>query len=189
MAGNPVALLTVLLVGLTALFLMLQLRKQITMADRREYRLRSYAREQSGAIRAMAREALVLRRTLTKTSDEVERMAQDTLALREKVRQAEAVDRRLYVLDDRRSPSDHEFVAAVSHPAYQRHVQPKATDSWAAAWAAGRRYVVWAADRDRAVAKVAARLPSDHGYVVHSVMPRPVEPAGTPREKPGNGGG
>lgn len=172
MPGNLITFLGVLLAGLTAVILTFKMRGRLREAGEREGRLRAFMREQSNAIRAMARETLHLRRHVGKATREIESLSQDYVALKEKVKQAEGVDRRLYVLDDRRTQVDTEFIISMAHPNYKRHVSPKATAALSMAWSTGRRYVVWAVDKDRALDKINARMPKEQGYVICAVAQR-----------------
>lgn len=172
MPANLLTFLAVLLAGLTAVFLAFMARARLKLAAERETRMRSFLRDQSAAIRGMARQSLQLRRHIRAATDDIETLTRDFHATRERFKAAEAVDRRLYVLDDRRTPADQEFIASISHPTYQRHVSPKATQALAMAWMTGRRYVVWAVDKNRALDKINARLSRDQGYVISAIAHR-----------------
>ena len=52
------------------------------------------------------------------------------------------------------------------HSNYKVHVSPEATPELNMAWVTGRRYVVWAVDKDRALDKLNSRMPKEKGFVI-----------------------
>ena len=162
--------LLIALFGVTAILSLYKARGRVQKAYLRESKLRQFVREQSNAIRMLARETLQLRRHTRKLIGEIERMTGDFAALKEKIQDAETIDRRIYVLDDRRTPADQEFVVSIHHPNYKGHVAPTATPALNMAWMNGRRYIVWAVDKDRALDKVNARMSKEQGYVLQSLI-------------------
>ena len=168
--SHSLTLLLVALFGLTAIFATFKARGQLSKAHDREGKLRHFVREQSTAIRTLARESLQLRRQHRQLTGEIERLTNDFGALKEKIQEAEHIDRRLYVLDDRRTPADQEFIIGILHPNYKGHASTNATPALSLSWMKGRRYIVWAVDKDRALDKINARLPKEQGYVIHSVV-------------------
>ena len=65
-----------------------------------------------------------------------------------------------------KNPADQSWIISLMHPNYKLHVQPEATPDLNMAWSVGRRYVVWAVDKDRALDKLNSRLPKEKGFVI-----------------------
>ena len=88
-----------------------------------------------------------------------------------KLTAAQAVDHRLYVLDDRKTKADQDWVATVCHHNYAAILHSALPDALAS-WQAGRRFLVFALDTDKAREKILARYPDRQGYTLVSVEPR-----------------
>ena len=160
---------TVLIIVAAALTLILtaiRARKRLSKVDERISRLRTVIREHSLAIRTMARETLAMRRQDKRLEKQTEELASQCQDIKAKIAEAEKVDRRIYVLDDRKTPADQTWIISVMHPNYKLHVLPEATPELSMAWCTGRRYVVWAVDKDRALDKLHGRLPKEKGFVI-----------------------
>ncbi|MGQ9368099.1 hypothetical protein [Azospirillum sp. ST 5-10] len=125
--------------------------------------------------------------------DRIRRAARTTLGLAREIREAErrqrdleaacgelegrllasnGIDRRLYVLDDRRTPSDLTWVVRVANPDYARRVQPDLDPAVLETWRRGRRFLVWALDERKARDKVYARFPEHKGFYIQGAARR-----------------
>ena len=88
MASN-VSMFMAMALGATALMSVIQVRRRIIKSDRREKRLRALLREQSGAIRALARESVYLRRQYVSLTLEASGLDRECEDVREKISEAE----------------------------------------------------------------------------------------------------
>ena len=86
---------------------------------------------------------------------------------------ASAIDHRLYVLDDRRTKADQNWVATIVHPGYDQAVSHNALQEAVEGWRKGRRFLVFALDAAKARDKILARYPERVGYQVVSIEPQP----------------
>ncbi len=161
--------LIIIAVAFTLILTAMRVRKRLAGVDKRIARLRAVMREQSIAVRAQARETLALTRQNAKLEKQLEEMSNQCAEIKSKISSAEQVDRRIYVLDDRKTPADQSWVILVMHPNYKLHISPDATAELSMAWSFGRRFVVWAVDKDRAVDKLHARMPKERGFVIKGI--------------------
>ena len=159
-------ILFIVAAALTLILTTVRVRKRLSKVDERISRLRTVIREHSMAIRTMARETLAMRRQDKRLEAQIEEVSGQCLDIKAKIVEAEKVDRRIYVLDDRKTPADQTWIISVMHPNYKLHVTPEATPELSMAWSTGRRYVVWAVDKDRALDKLHSRLPKEKGFVI-----------------------
>lgn len=96
--------------------------------------------------------------------------------LEQRLAAAGAVDRRIYVLDDRRTPADAGWVVTVAHADYgarltgglEKTVLEKTARE---RWKRGRRFLVWGLDEAKAREKTNARYPEHKGFSILSVKP------------------
>lgn len=130
---------------------------------------------QSVYVRTMARKTLLLRRSCRAKMANRDRLHQRCDDIIELIRKTASVDCRLHVLDDRRTRADSGWVAMVSHPGFKGLILPEATADYDRQWRVGRRFIVWAVDRQRALDKVNAAYPADQGFVVASLGPEEEE--------------
>lgn len=117
------------------------------------------------ALRESARLSLALRREERDLSRDVDKMERRTAARVDRISELEETTIRTYVLDDRKSPSDFTFLTTISHSAFDK-LAPGAPAELIASWKEGRRYLLWASDKDRATSRAALRCPASKGYVV-----------------------
>lgn len=89
--------------------------------------------------------------------------------IEERLNATRALDRRLYVLDDRRSEAEQGWIVKVVHPDYAHRVNAKLERTALDAWRRGRRFLVWAGDEKRARDKVHARYPEHKGFDLQSI--------------------
>lgn len=73
-----------------------------------------------------------------------------------------------YVMDERKNPGDHPFLAEVSHPDFGQ-VSRGAPADVTGSWSEGRRYLIWASTEKMARAKATLRLAPEKGFVVGTV--------------------
>ena len=137
--------------ALTVALVYFRARKVLRKAGSREAALRKLNREQSVAIRVMARETLRLRRLYKELSLDAIVLNDERESLCGQIKEAEKIDRRVYVLDDRCTAADAAWLAVTVHPNYKVHISPKASTEQCISWAKGRRYVVWAINKERAL--------------------------------------
>ncbi len=105
------------------------------------------------AVRAEAREFEDRRVELENECKEVEA----------RYRRDASIDRKIYVLDDRRTPSDLTWEAMVVHTNFLQE-NPRARPDAIESWANGRRFLIWALDRNKAIEKLQTRYPERDGY-------------------------
>ncbi len=159
-------LLIIIAAAVTLILTAIRVRKRMSGVEKRISRLRGVIREQSLAVRTMARETLGMRRHDKRLEKQIDELANQCIELKDKIAEAEKIDRRIYVLDDRKTPSDQSWIISVVHPNYKLHVTPEATPELNMAWTVGRRYIVWAVDKDRALDKFNARMPKERGFAI-----------------------
>ena len=124
-------------------------------------------------IRKAARTSLQLKRSIrdaekrkTATEQEVEQAVAG-------LQSASDVDHRLFVLDDRRTKADQNWIATVVHPAYDQSIAHAALTEAVESWRKGRRFLVFAHDGNKARDKIVARYPDRQGYQVVSIELQP----------------
>ncbi len=120
-------------------------------------------------IRKAARTSLHLKRSIKEaeqrkvtTEEEVERAVAS-------LETASDVDHRVFVLDDRRTKADQNWVATVAHPTFEQTINHMALQEAVESWHRGRRFLVYALDAGKARDKVLARYPERQGYQVVSI--------------------
>ncbi len=124
-------------------------------------------------IRKAARTSLVLKRAIKeaekrKTATEIE-VEEATASLQT----ANDIDHRLFVLDDRRTKADQNWIATLGHPTYAQAVSPNALPEAVESWRRGRRFLVYALDAGKAREKIVARYPERLGYHVIGISQQP----------------
>ncbi len=92
--------------------------------------------------------------------------------LEQKLKAANAADKRVFVLDDRRTQADLGWIVKLANPDYAQKVGSHVSRDTLGTWKKGRRYIVWALDEQKARDKVAARFPESKGFYVQSVKKR-----------------
>jgi len=151
-------------------------RGRIVKARRRIQRLKEIGVQECRLVRAAGRHTLHQRRELSLMERAAEAIQRDCEQAQAQVRELEAVDRRLYVLDERRTNADQSWVAVISHANFRRDVLPDATPRLAVSWVRGRRFIVWAVDQEKAQQKVWNRYPPARGFVLLSLDLLPQKP-------------
>lgn len=89
--------------------------------------------------------------------------------IEERLNATRALDRRLYVLDDRRSEVEQGWIVRIVHPDYAHKVNAKLERTALETWKRGRRFLVWATDEAKARDKVQARFPPNKGFEMQSI--------------------
>ncbi|CBS85670.1 hypothetical protein [Azospirillum lipoferum] len=89
--------------------------------------------------------------------------------LEQRLKSAGATDRRIYVLDDRRTQKDQGWLLRVVNIEYGARVNANLTPTALDSWKRGRRFLVWALDEKKAREKVHSRLPENKGFTVMGV--------------------
>ena len=160
-----------ILILISSVVLAINFRRKLGAVDNMKIRLVKMAlavQTQSKYIRSLARGTLNLGRLYRSKiliRDRTHVRCDDITDL---IRKATSVDCRLHVLDDRRTSSDVSWVAVVRNTDYRGLVLPTAIDDIDRQWKIGRRFVVWAVDRERALDKIKQAYPTDKGFVVAS---------------------
>ncbi|WP_372397578.1 hypothetical protein ABMY26_26610 [Azospirillum sp. HJ39] len=89
--------------------------------------------------------------------------------LEQRLKAADAADRRVYVLDDRRTQQDEGWLLRVVNIEYASRVNANLTTAALDSWKRGRRILVWALDEKKAREKVHTRLPENKGFTIMGV--------------------
>lgn len=172
MSAVPLELVVALIVAVAALIMgLVKAYEAIREGRAKVAKMDGARRSQVDRLRRAARNSLnykQLVRDARRHRDAAELEVEEAQA---KLTAAEAVDHRLYVLDDRRTKADQDWVAMVFHPDYAMVVH-SALPTALASWRAGRRYLVFALDPDKAREKIMARYPERLGYAVTTLEPR-----------------
>ncbi len=152
-------------------------------SQRRVAKVMKAKRGQVDRLRRAGRTSLNLKRAIR---DGKRRLADTHRAVEEaeaSFMAAEGIDHRLFVLDDRRTKADFNWIALITHPDYADGVNHNAQPELTQSWQKGRRFLVFAPDVQKARDKVLARHPERLGYRVVSVAQQPPQgkpAAGTP---------
>ncbi|WP_029010715.1 hypothetical protein [Azospirillum halopraeferens] len=120
-------------------------------------------------IRRAARTTLDLAREIRETKRRRRSVELACEELEERLAATNAAERRLYVLDDRRTPSDLSWIVRIANLEYGTRVNPGLEKTALKAWKNGRRFVVWALDERKAREKALARYPEHKGFYIQGV--------------------
>ncbi|AWK85678.1 hypothetical protein [Azospirillum thermophilum] len=160
------------LVGFSALVVSLLLAlRRLKTAEERIANAVSRKQAQVDRIRRAARVTLQMGRDLRdarRRRNAIELACED---LEQRLKAAGANDRRLYVLDDRRTQVDAGWVVRVANPDYAARVNATLDPFALESWKRGRRFVVWALDEKKAREKVTARFPEHKGFALTAIEP------------------
>lgn len=92
--------------------------------------------------------------------------------LEQRLKAAGAADRRVYVLDDRRTDTDAAWILRIVNIEYSKRVNadldPIALDNWKR----GRRFLVWAQDEKKAREKANSRYSEQKGFAIMEIGPQ-----------------
>ncbi|MDQ2103846.1 hypothetical protein [Azospirillum isscasi] len=150
---------------------LLSARRQLQTAEDRIANAAARKQAQVERLRRLARATLDQARELRaarRRKDSIELTCED---LEQRLKAAGAVDRRVYVLDDRRTPADGGWVVTVAHGDYGTRVTGGLEKTALERWKRGRRFLVWGLDEKKAREKTNARYPEHKGFSILSVRP------------------
>jgi hypothetical protein len=159
------------LIGLASLaFAMLLAMRRLKTAEDRIANAVARKQAQSERIRRAARASLQEARELRDTRrrrNSIEFACED---LEQRLKASAAVDRRLFVLDDRRTQADVGWIVKVSNPDYGARLNVTLDKGAQESWKRGRRFLVWGLDEKKAREKMVARYPDQKGFTILSVQ-------------------
>ena len=124
-------------------------------------------------IRKAARSSLHLKRSIRDAEKRKVITEADLVQAEAGLKTASNIDHRLYVLDDRRTKADLNWIATAVHPTYDQAVGHNALQEAVEGWRKGRRFLVFALDAAKAREKILARYPERLGYQVVSIEAQP----------------
>ncbi len=160
------------LVGVATLAVsLLSARRQLRTAEDRIASAAARRQAQLERLRRVARATLGQARELRaarRRKDSIELACEE---LEQRLTVAGAVDRRIYVLDDRRTPVDAGWVVTVAHADYGGRVTGGLEKTALDRWKRGRRFLVWGLDEAKVREKTNARYPEHKGFSILSVKP------------------
>lgn len=158
------------LVGLSSLvFAMVMAMRRLKTAEERIANAVSRKQAQVDRIKRVARVTLEQAedlRAARRRKEVVEVACED---LEQRLKASGAADRRVYVLDDRRTQADVGWLMKVANPNYARF-NPKLEKRALESWKRGRRFLVWGLDEKKAREKMNARYPEQKGFIILSVQ-------------------
>lgn len=164
----------ILLAAIATVTLILNFRRKLHRIDNTLVRVDKMAAAvaaQSVYIRAMARKTLQMRRSYRHKVSTRDRLYVRCEELIELIKKTNSVDCRLHILDDRRTRADRGWEVMVTHSNFKNLILPEATADYDRQWKIGRRFIVWAVDRERALDKVGAVYPAEQGFLVSKIGP------------------
>lgn len=160
------------LVGVAALAVsLLSARRQLRTAEDRIANAATRKQAQVERLRRLARATLDQARELRAVRRRKETIELACEDLEQRLAAAGAVDRRVYVLDDRRTHADGGWVVTVANADYGGRVTGGLEKAALERWKKGRRFLVWGLDEKKAREKTNARYPEHKGFSVLSVKP------------------
>lgn len=158
------------LIGLVALvFALLKATKRLKETEAMIEKSHARRQAQVDRIKRVARTTLHQRRELNALN---RRKAATEFAceeLEQKLNASRALDRRIYVLDERKHDADQPFTARVSNSDYAVKVNSKLERTALENWRRGRRFLIWAHDEAKAREKINARFPEHKGFHLQSL--------------------
>lgn len=161
------------MVGVTALaFAMAQAIRRLNETSAMVGKAEARRRQQVERIKRAARQTLGLKRELVAARRRRTAMEIGCEEHEERLRALAAVDRRIFVLDDRHTQNDLGWLVRISNSAYAERVDANLERSALDSWRRGRRFLVWGLDEHKAREKVATRFPPAKGFTIQSVEPR-----------------
>ncbi len=156
---------------IASIVLVVNFRRRLKVVDNMKVRVEKMTaavQNQSKYIRSLARGTLNLRRLHRSKIQIRDKSHVRCDEISELIKKATSVDCRLHVLDDRKTGNDNNWVAVVRHPDYRGTVLQSVIDEIDRQWKIGRRFIVWAIDRERALDKLKLAYPAEKGFVVAS---------------------
>lgn len=92
--------------------------------------------------------------------------------LEQRLKAAGAADRRVYVLDDRRTNTDGTWILRIVNLEYSKRVNPDLDPVALDSWKRGRRFLVWAQDEKKAREKANSKYPEQKGFAIMEIGPQ-----------------
>lgn len=168
-----IATLFAAMVGLATLVVALlkaraRLEETVQMVTKAEVR----REQQVERIKKAARVTLGLARELSAARRRKAAMEIACEDLEERLRAISAVDRRVFVLDDRHTQNDLSWLVKIANTDYAAKVNANLERVALDSWKHGRRFLVWGLDEQKVREKVAARFPPAKGFTIRSVQRR-----------------
>ena len=164
----------VFLLLLVSVTLILNFRRKVHRIDStlgRVDKMAAALHAQSIYIRSLARTTLGLKRLYRQRLEQRDRLVTRCNDITELVAKTSHYDCRLHVIDERRAGNDNGWVALVTHHNFKRLVEPEVVPEFDRQWKVGRRFIVWANDRDRATDKIYNVFPKEKGFQITSLEP------------------
>ena len=109
-------------------------------------------------MRRLCRSKLIIRDRLHVRCEEIEDL----------IKKATVADCRIHVLDDRKTNADASWIAVIRHHDFKGSILQDVTEEFSRQWRIGRRFIVWAVDRERAIDKINVVYPNGSGFIVAS---------------------
>lgn len=81
------------------------------------------------------------------------------------------LDKRIYVVDERKAENEQCFIVRISNADYAVKVNSKLARTALESWRHGRRYIIWAPEEKKARERLAARFPELRGFHILSIEP------------------
>ncbi len=158
------------IIGLASLAVSLLLAvRRLKTAEERIANAVSRKQAQVERIKKIARATLHQAQDLRNARRRKDSVAFSCEELEQRLQAAGAVERRLYVLDDRRTQVDLGWVVKLMNTEYAGRVNADLEKPALESWKRGRRFQVWAVDEKKAREKVNARYPEQKGFVITAV--------------------
>ena len=158
------------LVGLASLSVSLLLAmRRLKTSEERIANAVSRKQAQVERIRKVARATLQQARDLRDARRRKAMAEMGCEDLEQRLKAVGAADRRIYVLDDRRTQKDQGWLLRVVNIEYGPRVNANLTSTALDSWKRGRRFLVWALDEKKAREKVHSRFPENKGFTVMGV--------------------
>ena len=158
------------LVGLASLSVSLLLAmRRLKTSEERIANAVSRKQAQVERIRKVARATLQQARDLRDARRRKAMAEMGCEDLEQRLKAVGAADRRIYVLDDRRTQKDQGWLLRVVNIEYGARVNATLTSTALDSWKRGRRFLVWALDEKKAREKVHSRFPENKGFTVMGV--------------------
>lgn len=147
----------------------LRSHQHVEAARRRIEGLRRAKEVQVDRLKHAAKTSLMLKREYDRAVVRMQEIQEEISELSKKLIAARKVDRRVYVMDDRRTPNDLCWIAIVTNTHYAEHVHLQATAAAQQSWRQGRRLMIYALDANKAREKAVTRLPERLGYHIGTI--------------------
>lgn len=160
----PIELIVAVVIGISGLVMgILKALEAVAESRAKVAKILGARKNQVDRLRRAARTSLNLKRSMRDVARHRDGTELELEEAQAKLQAAEAIDHRLFVLDDRRTKVDQEWVALVRHANFLT-ISHGALPQTVTSWQTGRRFMVFALDPEKAHEKVLARFPERLGY-------------------------